>query len=518
MRALNCNFWICFLIRCLLGIAGATPLHARILWSDHEWHLLYNTNQVLPVPPSVLSGPSDLSKSTLFIRFTVDPISDFFTEQLGKYEAGLIFSDKGAPHLGIGNAWNAWGYSAFHAAEMGFGNVDEGEFDLIDLNIELPEVSNLSNFEPPRYGAQRTIVVRVQFIPGENDQITVWMEPDLSAGSNEQRMTQKQTTTFRADASFDQILLSHRGGGHGWRIGNLVIASQFRNLTDAYVWQKPLIIALSLAVVSTLIGSVGWFNSKRRAMRLQQERNVVTKQKSALEEERKRIARDLHDDLGSTLSEISLLCSIAQSSKNPSQELGKIESRALRSVEALEEIVWSIDPRADSVRSFVDHTSQFAEEFLYSARIRLELIKPSVVMDGTLQAGVRHNLYLAFKETLNNVHKHAQADQVNIRFDLTPEHLSLYVSDNGQGNCPSLVDADTGHSQSHGLRNMRARLESVGGLVCIDSLLNRGTTIIFQVPILSSQNQASMTDPIASFWPSRNKAVGKKVSAQQVVG
>jgi hypothetical protein len=62
--------------------------------------------------------------------------------------------------LGIGNAWNAWGYSAFHAAEMGFGNADEGEFD---FNTALPEVSDLSKFEPPRYGVQRTIVVRVQF-------------------------------------------------------------------------------------------------------------------------------------------------------------------------------------------------------------------------------------------------------------------------------------------------------------------------------------------------------------------
>ena len=477
------------------------PLHARILWSDRDWHLLCNTNQVLPIPLSALPGHDDLSKSTLFFRFTVEPISDFFLEISAKYEAGLIFSDQGKLHLGIGNAWNAWGYSAFNTAENGSGNLVEGEFD---LNSKLAEISDGIGFEPPRFGVRRTIVVRVQFIPEKNDQITVWMEPDLSAGSNEQRMTQNQTTTFRADASFDQILISHRGAGNGWKIGNLTIATKFKDLTAPYFWQKPSFVWLAVAIVSALIGSLGWFNAKRRELRLQRKSNVLIGEKNALEEERKRIAQDLHDDLGSTLSEISLLCSIAQSSKNPAQELSKIESRALRSVEALEEIVWSIDPKADSVQNFVEHSSRFAEDFLYTARIRLDLIKPSVVMAETLQAGVRHNLYLAFKESLNNVFKHAQADQVNIRFDLTPEHLSVRVSDNGQGNCPSLVNGNTGHSQSHGLRNMRSRLESVGGFVCIDSQPNLGTTVCFQVPVHSSQNPASTTDPIASSWPSRN--------------
>jgi signal transduction histidine kinase len=300
-------------------------------------------------------------------------------------------------------------------------------------------------------------------------------------------MTLNQTTTFRADASFDQILLSHRGGGNGWRIGNLAIATQFEDLTDAYLGKKPWFIALVLAAASVLIGGLGWFSTKRRKLRLQREHSVLV-EKKALEEERKRIARDLHDDLGSTLSEISMLCSIAQSSKNPSLELGKIISRAHRSVESLEEIVWSVDPKADSVRSFVEHTSQFAEEFLHSANIRFDLIKPSVMIDGTLPGGIRHNLFLAFKESLNNVHKHAQAEQVKIRFYLTPKHLSLEVSDNGQGYCPSLVDAVSRNSQSHGLSNMRIRLESVDGLVCVDSQPNRGTTICFQVPIQSSQN------------------------------
>lgn len=461
---------------------GAASLQARILWSDRSWHLLYNTNQVLPIPLSALPGHDDISKATRFFRFTIDPISDFFTEQTGRYEAGLIFSDKGDLHLGIGNAWNAWGYSAFRTAETGFGNENDGE---VDLNSELAEVSGLSRFEPPRFGVQRTIVVRVQFIPGENDQVTVWLQPDLSAGSDELQMTRDQTTVFRANASFDRIQLSHRGGGHGWRIGNVAIATQFEDLTDQYPWQNPWFISLALALMSTLIGGLGWRQAKSRVLRLQQERDELVEH-NALEQERKRIARDLHDELGATLSEISLLCSIAQSSKQPSLELDKIESRALRSVEALEEIVWSVDPKADSVRSFVDHASRFAADFLSSARIRLDLLPPSVVMIGTLPAAARHNLFLAFKEALNNVVKHAQADQVNIRFDPTPKLLTIHVSDNGRGMSPSLVHAGNDGSQRHGLENMRSRLESVGGSVTIDSQPNRGTTLCFQVPVRST--------------------------------
>jgi signal transduction histidine kinase len=466
-------------IGCLLGVSGVASLQARILWSDPSWHLISNTNQVLPIPIHALLGQGDRSNTTLFFRFTIDPISDFFTDQTGNYEAGLVFSDKDELHLGIGNAWNAWGYSAFHAAEPGFGNSTQGEFD---LNSEVAEVSSLSRFEPPRIGVQRTIVARVQYIPGENDQVTVWLQPDLSAGSSELRMTRDQTTVFRADASFDQILLSHRGGGHGWRMGNLAIATHFEDLTDPYAWQNPWFLSLALALASTLIGGMGWWQAKLRALRFQEERDGLAEQ-NALEQERKRIARDLHDELGATLSEISLLCSIAQSSKKPLEELVKIESRALRSVEALEEIVWSVDPKADSVRSFLDHSSRFAADFLSSARIRLDLLMPSVVMDGNLTAAARHNLFLAFKEALNNVVKHAQADRVTIRFDPNPTLLTLEVSDNGRGFCPSSDNTDNDNSQRHGLGNMRSRLASVGGSMSIDSQPNRGTTVSFRVPV-----------------------------------
>jgi len=479
VRALNSNLWVRFVIGCILGLSGAASLHARILWSDRSWHQLYNTNQVLPIPLSAVAGHDDLSKATRFFQFTIDPISDFFTEQTGKYEAGLIFSDKGELHLGIGNAWNAWGYSAFNAAEKGVGNEIPGEFD---LNSGVYERTERSTFEPPRFGVQRTFIVRIQFIPGENDQVTVWLQPNLSAGSDEARMTREQTTVFRANASFDQILLSHHGGGHGWRIGNLAIATQFEDFTDPYAWQKPWFISLALTLASMLIGGMCCWRANLRALRLRKEIDGLA-ERNALEQERKRIARDLHDELGATLSEISLLCSIAQSSKKPSEELVKIESRAIRSVEELEEIVWSVDPKADSVQSFVNHASQSAAQFLAAARIRLDLLTPSVVVDGNLTAAARHSLFRALKEALNNVVKHAQADRVTIRFDSISKLLTLEVSDNGRGFCHSLDNTGNDNSQRHGLGNMRSRLASVGGSMSIDSQPNRGTTVSFRVPV-----------------------------------
>lgn len=154
----------------------------------------------------------------------------------------------------------------------------------------------------------------------------------------------------------------------------------------------------------------------------------------------------------------------------------------------MEKIVWSIDSKADSVRSFVDHASQFAADFLASARIRLDLITPSVVMVGMLPVAARLNLFLAFKEALNNVVKHAQADRVRIRFDPTPKLLTIHVSDNGRGICPSLDNASNDDSQRHGLGNMRARLESVGGSVSIDSQANRSTTVYFRAPVGSAND------------------------------
>jgi len=464
----------------LLSIAaGSTPLRARIIWSDPDWYLVKTTNLTLPIKPSELPSRDNTSQSTLYLRFTIDPITDLASKQTGNFEAGLVFAESDGFNLGIGTAWNTWGYSAFNAADTGLANGFSGEFD---LSSKEPITAGLSWFEPPRYGVPRTLVVRVQFVPGDNDHITIWLEPSLKAGATENLIPKEQTTSFRANASFDRIVLSYRGIGSGWRFGNIAIATSFRDLAEKHFWEDPKswIFALRLLIGLALVW--GLWRSRAKANRLQRERDALAAQ-NALENERKRIARDLHDELGASLSEISLLCSLAQSSTNPLRELQRIENRTIRSVEALEVIVWSVDPKADTVRNFVDHASQFATNFLSCAQLRLEVVPPSTVMAGTLQATARYNLYLALKEALHNIVKHARAHLVQIHFDLKPEELILTVSDDGCGLPQNDSVSAADGSQNHGLRNMRSRLEQAGGSVQIESNPGRGTTLRFRVPV-----------------------------------
>lgn len=463
----------------LLLAAGATPLRARTIWSDPDWYLVKSTNFALPIKPSELPSRDNTSQSTLYIRFTIDPITDLASKQTGNFEAGLVFAESDGYNLGIGTAWNTWGYSAFNAADTGLANGFTGEFD---LSSKEPITAGLSWFEPPRYGVPRTLVVRVQFVPGDNDHITIWLEPNLEAGATENLIPQEQTTSIRANASFDRILLHHRGVGSGWRFGNIAIATSFRDLAEKHFWEAPQtwIIALRLLIGMALVWGI--WRARAKANRLQRERDALAHQ-NALENERKRIARDLHDELGASLSEISLLCSLAQSSTNPLKELQRIENRTIRSVEALEVIVWSVDPKADTVRNFVDHASQFATNFLSCAQLRLDLIPTSAVMAGTLQATTRYHLYLALKEALHNIVKHARAQSVQIRFDLTAGELVLTVSDDGCGLPQNDTASSADGSQNHGLRNMRSRLEQAGGSVQIESTPGRGTTLRFRVPV-----------------------------------
>jgi signal transduction histidine kinase/ligand-binding sensor domain-containing protein len=217
----------------------------------------------------------------------------------------------------------------------------------------------------------------------------------------------------------------------------------------------------------------------RRRHRLEVER---LEHQRALEQERTRIARDLHDDLGVGLTEIGLLGDLAgTTSEMPAgsrERLQEITGRARSLAASLDEIVWAINPANDTSQSLVDYFFPYAQKLLGSAgiRCRLEVVEPLPV--GSLSAEDRHEFFHAYKEALNNVIRHSGATEVQISLSAQAADLIIRVADNGRG-----LAENSGKITRHGLAGMRERLLRLGGRCEIFSHADSGMTVTFFIPI-----------------------------------
>ena len=212
-----------------LIIAGTARLQAALLWSDLGATQVHETGVGADILGGVLRR-DDRSNDTLYFKFHVDPLSDATTEE---YFAGFQLFEGNQERLAIGNALKAWAYSAFSLGQKGVSNQ---LYAYVDLNSAKPEsvgVGNFRTYELPRWGIERTIVFKVQYVPGGDDLVTVWLDPDLRAGANESNQAESLTTHFTADASFDQIHLRHGGGGAGWIFSEMAIGTSFGDLVNA---------------------------------------------------------------------------------------------------------------------------------------------------------------------------------------------------------------------------------------------------------------------------------------------
>ena len=174
-----------------------------------------------------------------------------------------------------------------------------------------------------------------------------------------------------------------------------------------------------------------------------------------------RIARDLHDELGADLTEISML---AQDQQEPASVYFSRLSALIRSlVIKLDEVVWAVDPTMDNTASLANYLTGFAEEFLETAQVTCRIRLPSPVPEWPVPAHIRHQLFLAVKEALNNAVRHGVAKEVSIQMELKNNNLEITIQDQGKGF--DLVRSNSGH----GLKNLRDRLAGVHGRCLIES-------------------------------------------------
>ena len=238
------------------------------------------------------------------------------------------------------------------------------------------------------------------------------------------------------------------------------------------------------AMALVLIGFVGLGARlyERRRTRRELER---MEREQAVERERMRIARDIHDDLGARLTQIMLLSQPAESVPSDSREAKAAEEiyqTARGLVRDVTEIVWAVNPEHDTLDSLAAYFGEFAQSFLTRAGIRCRLDFPLDLAATPLGSHVRHNLFLAFKETLNNIVKHANASKVEISLVLGPDGFVLSIRDDGCGFDPCTLQKDRVIG-GNGLANMRHRLTEIGGRCDIQPAPERGMHVVFTVPL-----------------------------------
>ena len=208
------------------------------------------------------------------------------------------------------------------------------------------------------------------------------------------------------------------------------------------------------------------------------------KQLQLSQELRNKIAADLHDEIGSTLSSISLLSGITEENlrKNESVKAGqmihRIQQDSRQVMESMDDIIWTVNPQNDSLSRIILRLKEFALPLAEAKEIVLDFQGFSMIDATTLSMEVRRNIYLICKEALNNLLKYSQASEGTIRFQIESKTLLITIKDNGIG-------FDTkAFSSRNGLRNMQERAKELRGEFSVESGLGKGTSIILKVPIV----------------------------------
>lgn len=259
-------------------------------------------------------------------------------------------------------------------------------------------------------------------------------------------------------------------------------------LSEPPWWTLGRLLILVGVLLGILTFSALWITQLRRVveqrtvqLKRETEERQRAEQQRAVEVERSRIARDLHDDLGASLTEIAVLAGKARRVNTVEDGvfamLRTIGTKARELVGALDIIVWAVDPKDNSLQSLADYLCDFADEYLSPAGISCRFDVPVTLPNIVFEGRDRHDLFLAVKETLNNIVRHANATQVEFRVAVTNGRLQIVIMDNGRG-----FDV-TSPTNGRGLRGLPVRLARIGGQHKIESAPGKGTVVTIEMAL-----------------------------------
>ena len=250
-------------------------------------------------------------------------------------------------------------------------------------------------------------------------------------------------------------------------------------------------------------------------LRLAAKLAVQSKAQELLQRERARIARDIHDDVGAGLTQLVLQGEVAQtefpSGSEARERFDALSERARAVSRALEEVVWVVNSKRDTLRDFSSYICKYAQAFLRDTPIRCRLDVESDLPEVSLNLAVRRGLLLAVKEALHNAAKYSQACEVHVRVHRRSNGLVVVVEDNGAGFDSRLLD-----SEGNGLANMQERLAELGGQCRILSEPGAGCRVELAVTLAKESRNGKSS----WFWPFRRPAkneLGENVASGEDV-
>ena len=246
-------------------------------------------------------------------------------------------------------------------------------------------------------------------------------------------------------------------------------------------WFITGLVLVVLMGIILLVRFVSTRNLKLQILQLEKDQ--------AIEKERSRLSRDMHDDLGSGLTKISILSEVVKKKIHPDAQvdtyLENISDSSRELVQNLNNIIWSLNPGNDTLQALLAYIREYAVQFLESCQVNFEFDAGNLHMDQEVSEQAKRNIFLVVKETLNNAVKHGKAEKITLKVDWSgKKQLVITIHDNGSGM------KEKKPAKGNGLKNMEKRMREIGGEWSIHSEPGQGTTVTLVYPVSDSHIQA----------------------------
>ena len=379
--------------------------------------------------------------------------------------------------------------SAIPSANL-WANGDFGSGERLDQIGGIPSGWARSGTEPAIARVMLAEAPALGLLDAEQDHAGIWTSTqDLrvrpAPGGETFLVAWSEAFNVISGASLRATYMNVAAGNYTFRAIAVADAATSRTAQLAFplvirqpVWKQPWFLPATVAAGGIAFSWGLFLNYRRRA----RHRIATIRMASALDRDRARIARDMHDDLGTRVSLLKHAASVVREAVdlNPSQahhQAMRLESAASDLVWAMDGLVWAVNPANDSLEGLASHLAGVAQEIFRNTEVRLRISIPTDLPTIPLTSDFRHHYSLAVKESLHNILKHAGPCEVWLELRTEQRALTACVRDTGVGFDP------TNPRAGNGLLNLAARAKEMHGTCEIESAIGRGTQVVLRCPL-----------------------------------